>query len=97
MTVMVPYLCAAFITAGPVAAGVILIVRKVCRAIVLATGQNIMLVRFIATAFDAITRFIESGFQRDGTIVQVQVGQVGRNQYAMCIVPGTLRICSCPA
>ena len=48
---MVAYLRAAFAAARPVIAGMVLIVRPVCRSVYLSTGQDIVFIRFIIAAF----------------------------------------------
>ena len=58
MAVMVAYLRAAFAAARPVIAGMVLIVRPVCRSVYLSTGQDVMLVRFIIATFDRSALFV---------------------------------------
>jgi hypothetical protein len=63
MTIMVTYLRTAFATASPVVASVILIVREVRGAVVLGASQDVVLIGFIITAFDAISGLVERSLE----------------------------------
>ncbi len=71
MTIMVTYLRTAFAAASPVVASVILIIREVRCAVVLGPSQDVVLIGFIITAFDAIPGLVERCLERDGFIVKM--------------------------
>ena len=71
MTIMVTYLRAAFAAASPVVASVVLIIREVRGAVVLGPSQDVVLIGFIRTAFDAISCLVERCLERDGFIVKM--------------------------
>ena len=90
MSIMMTYLCTTFATAGPVTAGVVPVIGKIRGAVILGSGQDIVLVGFVIATFDTVTRLVECCLQRDGHIVKVQVRGVGSNQNTPRVVPGTI-------
>src|SRR5262245_54989138 len=77
------------IAGGPVPTSHVLACR-IGRAVELRTGQNVVLVRFIATSVHPVTFFVQCSFLVDIDTLQVQIGDVIRDLYSLGVVPGTL-------
>ena len=61
MPIVVTYLRASITAARPIVAGVVLIVREVSHAVVLASGQNVVLIGLVVPTLDPITVLVQGG------------------------------------
>lgn len=52
--------------------------------------KDVVLIGFVTTTLDALTVLVEGGLQRDGLVIQVQIGELGGDEITRGVVPGTV-------
>ena len=90
MTIMVAHHSAAFVVAGPVAAGMLTFFPgEIGCAVSFGTRQDVMLIGLVAPALDQHAIFVEPR-ALDQVWTDVQLIQVISDQITLGIMPGTL-------